>query len=102
MKERELEGIAGEVYEKLVYVGKLSEPGDKLLAHIAGTATAHMLKCEDILEREGLTVTGQNLAIKAHPANDILKTNRMQLMQALKQLGLQDHVDDDGVLKDFE
>ena len=78
------------------------EPSRDSLARIAAVAWGHMLECQEILEAQGLTVTGQNLQIRAHPANDILKTNNTQFMQALKQLGLQNQVRDDGVLKGFE
>ncbi len=101
MKERELTEIADEIYEKLVYVYKLDDSA-LYLARIVADAWEDRGEAREVMKRDGITVKGQNLAIKSHPANDIIKVCNMQIMQALKQLGLQNHVQEDGVLKDFE
>jgi len=101
MKEIEPIGLADEIYEKLVYSYKLNDSA-LYLARIVADAWEDRIGARKIIKRDGLTITGQNLTIKAHPATDIVKIANMQIMQALKQLGLQSHVGNDGVLNDFK
>ena len=101
MKGKEPIGIADEIYEKLVYAYKLDDSA-LYLARIVADAWEDRGEARKVMKKEGITVKGQNLAVKSHPANDIIKVCNTQIMQAFKQLGLSDQVREDGVLKDFE
>jgi phage terminase small subunit len=54
-----------------------------------------------IVERKGLIIANRYGDPKAHPANGILKDNRNQIMQALKELALTPVTDNDWVSRDF-
>jgi len=103
MKEKPLSGIAKKVFDDLSEIYKLDDSA-LYLARIIAVCWDHMLEAEALLEKEGLVVQGRYSQLRAHPANDILKSNRNQIMRALRQLNLTTPANDemDQVLRDFE
>jgi len=103
MKEKPLSGIAKKVFDDLSEIYKLDDSA-LYLARIVAVAWGHMLKAEEMLEKEGLTVTGRYSQLRSHPANDIVKSNRNQIMRALRQLNLATPANDelDMLLADFK
>lgn len=91
---------AKKVFDNLAENYKLDE-SSLYLAHIVASAWDHMKQAEEILEAQGLIVSDRYGSKKVHPAQDILRSNRAQIMQALKQLALTPAADNDWVLRDF-
>jgi len=102
MKHADLKGNAKKVFDDLAELYKLDE-SSLFLAHIVATSWDHLKQAEAILEDEGLIITGRYGQIKAHPANDVCKSNRTQIMRAMKELNLTGLANNewDGVLRDF-
>ena len=103
MKEKPLSGIAKKVFDDLTSIYKLDDSA-LYLARIIAVCWDHLTQAEAMLERDGLVVQGRYGQLVTHPANDIVKSNRNQVMRALRQLNLTTPANDelDQVLKDFE
>jgi len=103
MKEKPLSGIAKKVFCDLSEIYKLDDSA-LYLARIIAVCWDHMLQAEEMLEKEGLVVRGRYSQLRSHPGNDIVKSNRNQIMRAFRQLNLTTPANDElsDVLKDFE
>ena len=103
MKEKPLSGIAKKVFDDLTSIYKLDDSA-LYLARIIAVCWDHLTQAEAMLEKDGLVVQGRyGGQLVAHPANDIVKSNRNQIMRALRQLNLTPlNSEMDQVLKDFQ
>jgi len=102
MKEKPLSGVAKKVFDDLSSTYKLDE-NSQMLAKIIATSWAHLQQAERILADEGLIISGRYGQLKAHPCNDVFKSNCRLVMAALRQLNLTAPANNelDGVLRDF-
>ena len=66
----------------------IDDPGGLLVLTTAAEAFDRMKKAEDIIEREGMTVSDRFGQPKAHPAVIIERDSRGQMLAALRDLHL--------------
>jgi len=71
-EQRELKGVAKEVFANIVKIYKLDDSA-LYLARIISVAWSHMLQAEEILDREGLIITNQYGDPKVHAAKIFLE-----------------------------
>lgn len=90
--EPKLTAIAEKVYLKLI--GQVEETDhNKFIVRTIATSYAHLLEAERLVREDGIVIDGK-FGKKAHPANTIIKDNRIVLDKMWSQLKL-DKVEDD-------
>jgi len=96
-----LKGEARKVYTALVKNYHIIDKTKLMLVRTAATSWATILKCEAQVEKDGIIVLDRYGNEKSHPANDLIRQSKDQLLRALKQLDIVVEHEEPDFIKDF-
>jgi P27 family predicted phage terminase small subunit len=89
---------AKKIFNRLKRKYQITSDTERALLEMYAGAIVNMRQAQKLIDQVGVVVMDRYGIPKANPANDVLRINKTQAMTALRQLGLEEELEDGGIV----